>query len=341
MVQKTPQLELLFSDETYQLTGVAVSKKGRLFTNYPLWPGEHKYSVVEVTGNNQVKPYPNEKMNSWKDGDDGKDKWVCVQAVYIDDTDALWVVDPACPLMEKVYDNTHKLVKINLETNSVEKVYWLKVATSEKSYINDVRVDTKRGFAYLTNSNEGGIVVVDLNTEKIRQVLQKHYSVKSDPSFTFIMDGKEFSKKGELAKMHSDGIALTPDGEYIYYKPLTDAKLYRIKTEHLRNEQLSADELEQKVEDLGSFITTDGMICDEKGNVYLGDLQQSSIVQLTPDLKMTTILQDEKLIWPDSYSIPGDGFLYISCSQIQKQPDYNEGENKRTSPYTIYRIKLS
>jgi sugar lactone lactonase YvrE len=335
-----PTLELLFSDDTYQLTGVAISRQGRLFTNYPLWPGPHKYSLVEVLANNEVKPYPNEEMNSWKEGDDGKNKWVCVQAVYIDDTDAMWVVDPACPFMEKVYDNSHKLVKINLQTNEIEKVYFFEGVAREKSYINDVRVDTKRGFAYLTNSNEGGILVVDLNSGKIKQVLQNHYSVKSDPAFKFIIDGKEFSKKGEPAKMHSDGIALTPDGLYLYYKPLTDNKLYRIKTEYLRNDILSAEEIEKEVEDLGAFITTDGMACDSKGNLYLGDLQQSSIVQITPQLNMQTVIKDDKLIWPDSYSISDDNYLYISCSQIQKQPDYNEGENKRTSPYTIYRMTL-
>jgi len=279
-------------------------------------------------------------MNTWKDGDDGKNKWVCVQAVYIDDTDVMWVVDPACPFMEKVYENSHKLVKINLQTNSIEKVYWFEGVASEKSYINDVRVDTQRGFAYLTNSNEGGIVVVDLSSGQITQVLANHYSVKSDGEFNFIIDGKEFSKKGEPAKMHSDGIALTPDGLYLYYKPLTDNKLYRIKTQYLRNRILSDEELENEVEDLGAFVNTDGMICDKKGNLYLGNLQEASIVQITPDLKITTIVQDEKLIWPDSYSISDDDYLYISCSQIQKQPDYNDGENKRTSPYTIYRMKL-
>jgi sugar lactone lactonase YvrE len=339
-MQEKANLELLFSDNTYQLTGVAISKQGRLFTNYPLWPGPHKYSLVEVFANNEVKPFPNEEMNTWKEGDDGKDKWVCVQAVYIDNTDTMWVVDPACPMMEKVYENSHKLVKINLQTNSIEKVYWLKGIASDKSYINDVRVDTQKGYAYLTNSNEGGIVVVDLNTGKIRQVLQKHYSVKSDPSFQFIIEGKEFSKKGEAAKMQSDGIALTPDGSYLYYKPLTDNKLYRIKTEHLQNEELSDAALESEVEDLGTFITTDGMIFDKKGNLYLGDLQQSSIVKIDAALQMTTVVQDEKLIWPDSYSISDDDYLYLSCSQIQKQPDYNEGQNKRTTPYTIYRMKI-
>ena len=74
MSKSRNQLEQVFSDDTYQLTGVAVSKDGRLFTCHPLWPGPHKYDVVEILPNNQVSPYPDEAMNSWKEGEDGKDK---------------------------------------------------------------------------------------------------------------------------------------------------------------------------------------------------------------------------------------------------------------------------
>ena len=44
-------LELAFSDNTYQLTGVAKEQGGRLFVNYPKWSDIYRYAVVEVTGN--------------------------------------------------------------------------------------------------------------------------------------------------------------------------------------------------------------------------------------------------------------------------------------------------
>jgi sugar lactone lactonase YvrE len=340
MSTRSNQLEQVFSDDTYQLTGVAVSKDGRLFTCYPLWPGPHKYDVVEIFTNNQVKPYPDEHWNSWKEGDDGKNKWVCVQAVYVDEENYLWVVDPACPNMEQVYDNSFKLVKFNLTTNSIEEVYRFDGVLSNKSYINDVRVDTRRKVAYLTNSNEGGIVVINLETGTIKELLRNHYSVKHDPSFKLIVDGKEFKKKGNPVHLQSDGIALTPDGEWLYYKPLTDNKLYRIRTEFLRNEELPEDKREAAVEDLGRFSVTDGMIFDKSGNLHLGDYQNYKMEKITPAHKQEDVVADEKLIWPDSYAISEDDYLYISCSQINKQPDYNEGENKRTTPYAIYRMKL-
>jgi sugar lactone lactonase YvrE len=340
MSTNSNKLEQVFSDDTYQLTGVAVSKDGRLFTCYPLWPGPHKYDLLEILPDNQVKPYPDEAMNSWKEGDDGRNKWVCVQAVYVDDQDYLWVVDPACPNMEQVYDNSFKLVKFNLATDSIEEVYRFDGVLSNKSYINDVRVDTVRKTAYLTNSNEGGIVVVNLETGKIREVLRNHYSVKHDPTFKLIVDGKEFKKNGKPVQIQSDGIALTTDGDWLYYKPLTDNKLYRIRTEFLRNEELPEDKREAAVEDLGRHPVTDGMICDKRDNLYLGDYPNYKMVKITPALKDKALIADENLIWPDSYAISEDDYLYISCSQINKQPDYNEGVNKRTTPYAIYRIKL-
>jgi len=334
------QLEQVFSDDTYQLTGVAVSKNGRVFTCYPLWPGPHKWGVVEVVGPDACRPYPDEQWNSWKRGDDGKNKWVCVQAVYVDDENYLWVVDPACPNMEEVYDDSFKLVKFNLDTNSIEKVYRFHGVLSNKSYINDVRVDTHRKFAYLTNSNEGGIVVVNLETEAISELLRNHYSVKHDPSFTLLVDGKEFRKNGEPVHLQSDGIALSWNGEWLYYKPLTDNKLYRIRTKYLQDIGLEDAQRESFVEDLGKFAVTDGMILDKNDNLYLGDYQNYKMARITPEHKQEDILEDERLIWPDSYAISDDGYLYISCSQINKQPDYNDGENKRKTPYAIYRMKL-
>lgn len=334
------QLELVFADSTYQLTGVAVSASGRLFTNYPLWSDIYRYAVVEVKPGNQVTPYPNLAVNSWQPGQNGEDKWVCVQAVYIDDADNLWVVDPASPRMAGVYQQSHKLVQINPGTGQVLRSYPFNGVADDQSYMNDVRVDTAAQYAYLTNSTEGGIFVVNLQTGAIRQVLQDHYSVKSDPAYTFTVDGHELMKNGKPAKTNSDGIALTPDGAWLYYKPLTDDKLYRIRTEYLRSDSMNNLQLAAKVEDLGHFTTTDGMIFDKQGNLYMGDIEHYRLVRVSPDMEMSTLVQDSLLIWPDSYSISKDGYLYVSCSQIHKQPDYNNGVNKRTLPYTIYRYKI-
>jgi sugar lactone lactonase YvrE len=332
-------LELIFSDANYQLTGVAKEEGGGLLVSYPRWSGPYQSGVVIANGPTGKIPYPDEAMNSWKPGQPGSEKWVCVQSVYFDELGTPWVLDPAAPGLKTIQGGGAKLVRMSRETGKVDRSYPLGSVLADTSYANDVRVDVARAFAYITESKGGGIIVIDLESGRMRRVLAGHPSTKSDTSFRFVIDGRELSRNGTPVKIHSDGIALNPDGSYLYYKPLTDDKLYRISTEALRDFGLDEKAVAGKVEDLGHFTTTDGMIFDKRGNLYLGDLQRSRIMRISPDHRMTQVLQDDRLIWPDSYAI-ADGFLYISCSQIQKQPDFNGGVNKRTSPYTVYRMKL-
>jgi sugar lactone lactonase YvrE len=278
-------------------------------------------------------------MNLWQPADPGLDKWVCVQSVYFDDAGTLWILDPAAPMLKTIQGQGAKLVRMNKATNTVDKTFSFMSILPDTAYVNDVRVDVQKQYAYLTESKGGGLIVLDLTDGRMRRVLSTHYSTKSDPSYRYIIDGKELTKEGKPAKFNSDGIALTPDGAWIYYKPVTDDKLYRIQTEFLRDWNMPDSTLGTKVEDLGHFASTDGMIFDQAGNLYLGDPQTYRLIKIDQELKMTTLIQDQRLIWPDSYSI-ADGYLYLTCSQIQKQPEYNEGVNKRTSPYAIYRFKL-
>lgn len=340
--EKKTRLEEVFSDSTYQLTGVAVTKDNRVFVNYPYWLDNHSYSVVEVKNGKPI-PYPNAEWNNFKKGEDGQNKFVTVQSLVADDKGFLWIVDAAGIGLGKVYQHSAKVLKINLATNRIEKIYkFPKNVVDEDVYINDIRVDNQNGFAYLTNSNTGGIVVLNINTGKSKLVLNNSPSVKSDATYHFSPLRTELKKgDGSLLKVNSDGLALMPDNQYIYYKPLTDNRLYRIKTELLRNFKTPENVLEKSVEDLGKFITTDGMIFDKKGNLYMGDLEKSSIVKITPDLKMQTIVQDkEKLIWPDSYSISDDGYLYISNSQIQLMPWFHNGKEQFRKPFKVFRIKI-
>jgi len=330
-------LQLMYKDSVYQLTGIAKESNGPLFVSYPRWSDTYRYGVVRVDDHDAV-PFPDLGMNQWVPDQDGRNKWVCAQSLYIDDSTHIWVVDPSAPMMKQIRGNGAKLVQLDHHGN-VARTYSFMGKIPDTAYLNDVRVDVQRQFAYLTESKGGGILVVNLTTGNIRRLLSSHYSTKSDPAFKFVIDGKELMKEGRAVKINSDGIALTPDGNWLYYKPLTDDKLYRIKTEFLRDNNVSDADMGTKVEDLGHFTTTDGMIFDKNGNLYLGDLQQYRIVKIDQNMKMSTLVQDDRLIWPDSYSI-ADGFLYISNSQIHKQPEYNNGANLRTTPYTVYRWRL-
>ncbi len=333
------KLQPVYSDNTYQFTGVAISAHNRLFVTYPRWSDTYRYGVVEVV-NGKAVPYPDAVTNEWNSGQDGLNKWVCVQTAYVDDNDKLYIVDAAAPKLGPVVGHAAKVIKFNLNTNKIERVYRFEGTIDNNAYLNDIRVNTKTQMAYLTNSGTGGIVVLDLRSGKSRQVLEAHKSVHPDPSAKFIIDGHELKKQGQPVAFQSDGIALSPDNKYLYYKTISDERLWRVPTTALNNAQLSAQQLSAQVQDLGNISHTDGMEFDKKGNLYLGDPTTYSMVQVTPDLKPHIWIKDKELIWPDTYSISKDGYIFITTSQIHKLPDYNEGINKRTSPYMVFKVKL-
>ena len=331
-------LQVVFQDSTYQLTGVAVSSDGRIFTNYPLWSSTYLYAVAEVT--HGKTPYPSLNANNWKTGDSTANKFVDAQSVYVDANNNLWVVDAASPYEQGVYQNNQRLMEVNLTTNSIEHTYPLVGATDDASYLNNVQIDAADNVAFLTNSSEGGIVVVNLTTGNVRQVLEGSSSVIADQTYILTIDGKQMNKDGAPFYQNSTGIALTPDHSYLYYKPLTDHNLYRIPTQDLLDTTLADNVLSARVENLGTYVATSGMIFDQSGNLYMGDMEQHRIIKLDKNLKLTQIVADSRIIWPDSYAISSDGYLYFSCSQRNLEADFNGGTSRRTTPYTIYKIKL-
>ena len=76
-----------------QWTGIAVSQEGRIFVNYPLWSPSQPFAVGELQPDGTVTPYPDEAINSWQPGKAPKDHFVCVQAMYVDTRNRLWILD--------------------------------------------------------------------------------------------------------------------------------------------------------------------------------------------------------------------------------------------------------
>ena len=79
----------------------------------------------------------------------------------------------------------------------------------------------------------------------------------------------------------------------------------------------------------------DGMIMDSRGNLYMGDLENNSIVYLTPDRKsIRTLASGKEISWPDTFSIH-DGYLYFTNSRIQEaQGDISD------MVFTLEKVKL-
>ena len=322
---------------TKQWTGVAVSKKNRVFVCFPRWSNKVPISAGELLPDCSVSAIPDKKWNEWIQGAKVTgEEFICVQSVYCDASGNLWILDPAAPRFQGPITDGPKVVKVNLGSNRVEKVFPFDTAvTPQNSYLNDIRVDTKRQVAYMTDSGLGAIVVLDLRTGNARRVLDSSPSVKAE-EIKIRIDGKRWGVEsdGSVRKVHSDGIALDQTGDYLYYQALTGKTLYRIATKDLRNERLSAKDLNAKVEKVMETCVADGIEFGADGFLYITSIEDSSIKRVNPTAAnkvLETVIKDSQLMWPDSLAMRGDGYIYVTCSQI------NLGD-KPLTPYKIFRF---
>ena len=340
-----PPLETVkaFGDD-FRLVGIGVSAKGRVFATAPSSNVRSKFSMVEVdpkTG--EIKPYPDAAWNNFDEHGDGKSQWVSVQALWVDKQDHLWALDSSLAKVDQE-KLPPKLVEFDLATNKMIREYEFKGVVSAKDSLNDLRIDTEHHYAYLTNiGSKGSLVVLDLKTGESRQVLVGGRSTFADPS-QHLMVGNEIALRpdGAVLAIHADGIAMSPDGRWLYYRPLTDHNYWRVPTAALRDAKLSDAELTKKVEFLGSSALTGGLIMDKVDTLYGGDLEHSTVVALRPTpnhmLSAKVFVSDPgKLSWADGFAISG-GYLYIADSHLWELALKNN--LPRSGPFTIFRVKL-
>lgn len=293
------------AESDYQWTGITISKTNRLFVNYPTWEIESPFKVAEIVNGKEVA-YPSIEDNN---------KFICVQSVVIDDQNRLWILDPANPQFKDVVAEGAKLFMVNLENNKIIREYSFPEAVApKKSYLNDLRIDTKRNTAYITDSQLGGIIVLDLENGQSYRALDGSTTNKVSAN----LDHINFISTGKWSnKVHSDGIELSEDGNTLYFTALTGNILFRIPTDVLRDKSKTTKERAAAIQSENSEnVPTDGMILSG-GKLYMANLPQEGIWQY--DLvsgRGQTISLGQPIRWADSFASDKDGNVYFTTSQI-------------------------
>jgi sugar lactone lactonase YvrE len=336
---KDRKLTEVFKDD-YQFTGVAISKTGRMFVNYPRWSDHYEYGVAEIKKGKKI-PFPDMKWNAYS----GLpiDYFLCVQSVYVDKNDNLWILDTGNPEFKGVVYGGAKLVRIDLRTNKILLKYFFNEPNiSKNSYLNDVRIDENNNKAYITDSGAGGIIVLDTDSGKQRKLLSNHVSTMAEPGYVIKVNGKEcLNTDGKSFEVQSDGLTLDAENKYLYFHALSGKALYKVPTKLLNDENVSDVEREKSVEKVADTGAVDGILSSDAGNVFLTALEENSIKYLTPKNEIKTLVKDKNLWWPDTLSIGPDKYLYVTDSMINEMPFFNSGKDERKGPYKIYKINVS
>jgi sugar lactone lactonase YvrE len=332
-------------------TGVTVSRKGRVFVNFPRWGDKVDFTVAEMKDGKPVA-YPGAEFNHL-DKDRPAECLVSVQSVVVDPDDRLWLLDTGSVELGPTLPGGAKLVGVDLKTNKVFKtISFPEEVALKTTYLNDVRFDLGRGkggVAYITDSSSNGpngLIVVDLATGKGGRRLHDHPSTKADKNFLPIVEGRPLMNRPPGGKpthmtFGSDGIALSHDGKHLYYCPLSTRRLYRVRTDALVDEKASDEEMAKAVEDLGDRgFASDGLESDDKGRLYLTDYEHNGILRRGADGSYETLVHDPRVLWPDTLSLAADGYLYFTANQLHRQAQFHGGKDLRRKPYALFRVKV-
>jgi sugar lactone lactonase YvrE len=344
------KLEQVYAFYGAMPTGVTVSETGRIFICFPKWGDDVKFTVAEIV-KGKLQPYPSLETNL-VNSKNITQSFISVQSVVADGRGTLWVLDTAAPNFSEPIIGGAKLVAVDLETNKIRKVYtFSEDVVLPTTYLNDVRFDFrvgKAGYAYITDSSSrgpGAIIVVELENGNAFRRLNGAKSTSPDPYILPKVEGEILMNRnidGSTSpfRLASDGIAISPDGKVLFFCPLTSRHLFSISTEVLRDRTIPDKDLIYHVEYWGEKGASDGMFTDAKGIVYAGDYENNSIRKILPNGTMETIAHDPRILWPDTFSIGPDQYLYVIVNQLHRQARFHYGKDLREKPYSLFRIKI-
>lgn len=329
------QLESIFSSSLV-INGPTTSPDGRLFTAaQPSKPGKSP-QVVEIR-NGKAVPYPDERMNSWKPGMDGHQLFVGVNSLRFGPDGSLWAVDRGGPGIGKpLVAGGPKLMRIDIHTGKVVRSYDLAGMTRPWSFVDDVRFHGSN--AYLTDAGSPGLIVLDLKSGHGRRVLDGHPSTVAQTPL--VAEAKALrDPQGKPVNIHADQLEISPDGEWLYYQA-SSGSLWRIGTKFLNDPSLTDAQLNSYTKHFADTPSTGGTAIAADGTIYLSDVDKKRILTISPEGKISTLIEDPRLIWVDAMWIDDAGYLLMPAAQLNRSAGLNGGTEAVQQPITLYRLQI-
>ena len=341
--------------------GIKLSKNGTIFCSFPRWFDDvivtfAKYNKEE----NIFEPWPSLEMNQ-KYLNNDPSGLNSILGFEIDKYDNLYILDQGRIKKNPALKDSMKLLNYSLNDGQLKNNYTFKsdIVDPSNSFLNDVVIDQINKIAYITDSGNSlsgnlsdynsGIIVLKLEDDQQYKILSNHYSVLPDQSFFLHIEKEPVKNSTSPMMTGADGIALSCDGETLYYCPLSGRMIYSILTKDIHK----AIE-ENKLNNITVYEgfkkeASDGLLASSKGYLYMTGIETGSIYvsnTIEPDLLRFYYKDFESFqgnittMWPDTLAIH-DGFLYFVSNQLNNFPDKINYTNPKNGKYNFAILKFS
>jgi sugar lactone lactonase YvrE len=351
----TPAQSDAYNDERLYtkapLYGVKVDRSGRVFASVarildPRVPATLNL-VVTKNGQSVLQPFP-----SWEANDASRPEGLrSVLGFTIDSRNRLWALDMGYTGGEpRATPDGQKVVVFDLDSGRELRRIALPdaVADPATSFLNDIALDERRQMAYISDSGSraeggaaGGIIVLDLKTGAARRVLDRSPLTGDDPERPLQVNG-EPAIPGVALKVGINGIALSPDGQHLYWSITTGDAVYSVETRHLRDGKLRDKDIARHVNGpirIGGG--SDGIAVGRDGGVYVTNVTLNRVQRIDPQTRtVATIAEGPEWIWPDTMAFDAEGALWVSTNHLNLAFSGRMDFDQAGPNFRIMRIRL-
>jgi sugar lactone lactonase YvrE len=318
----------------YPPGSIAVSRGGRIFFAYHSLAHANRFSqntVFELKDGKPV-PFPDAAFQTNYHG---------VQGMTVDQQNRLWCLEPATLERER----TH-LFAFDLNTGA--KVFDVWFAPKEAQFAQDLQVSPDGATVYLADTGlfhfiRPGLIVFDVATKTSRRFFEDHPSTQPEDWLIRSRFGPSKLAFGLVTfALGLDGIALSQDGRWLFYAPLSHHQVFKVPTAALLAAGSDAEAANLPVA-MGNKPLSDGIAAYGDGNLLITDVEHGAITRMNARGELETLVQSGRIVWADGVVLAADGRVLFTDSAIPKYLDQfarapSQEQLRSAGPYRIYRF---
>jgi sugar lactone lactonase YvrE len=315
---------------------VAASPEGRIFYTYHMLHKPERFADATVFEwvDGQGVPFPNAAM---------QDEFVGAMGITVDRQGRLWIIKPGA-----LEGKRTRLIAVELKSG--EMVLDHTFGEGEAGFAQDMRVSPDGQTVYLADTglfrfSKANLIIFDVEAQTARTVLKGHPTVSAQNWVIRKTNDKPYKLAFGLLTfvVGVDGVALTDNGDWLYFAAMSHENVYRVPTSVLRDPSATDDDIETLIEFVGQKPMSDGIELLPDNSLIITDVENGGLAKLSPDGTLTTLTNDPRVDWADSVTIAPDGAIWFTDSQLTDLIDQfaapaDEATMRERGPYPVYRL---